>query len=73
MNRTAPRVAIIIVPISTSEKAVGLYPDATLVKIEGANHGFNAANLGSMGSLMGGGTANYDSEVMPHVFRFVKR
>lgn len=63
----------IIVPISNSEKAVGLYPDAELVKIEGANHGFNAANLGSMGSLMGGGTANYDSEVMPHVFRFVKR
>ena len=44
--------ADMIVPISNSEKAVGLYPSATLNKIEGANHGFNAANLGSMGSMM---------------------
>lgn len=61
----------IIVPISNSEKAVGLYPSATLNKIEGANHGFNAANLGSMGSMMGA-TADYDSQVMPIVKSFLK-
>ena len=60
----------IIVPISNSEKAVSLYPSATLHKIEGANHGFNAANLGSMGSMMGN-TANYDSIVIPIVETFL--
>lgn len=64
--------ADIIVPISNSEKAVGLYPSATLNKIEGANHGFNAANLGSMGSIMGA-SADYDSVVMPIVESFLSR
>lgn len=63
--------ADMIVPISNSEKAVGLYPSATLNKIEGANHGFNAANLGSMGSMMGA-SANYDSVVLPIVESFLK-
>ena len=63
--------ADMIVPISNSEKAVGLYPSATLNKIEGANHGFNAANLGSMGSMMGA-SANYDSVVLPIVGSFLK-
>ncbi|MDD7225565.1 MAG: alpha/beta hydrolase, partial [Prevotella sp.] len=58
--------ADMIVPISNSVKAVGLYPSATLNKIEGANHGFNAANLGSMGSMMGA-SADYDSVVLPIV------
>ena len=60
----------IIVPISNSEKAVGLYPNATLHAIEGANHGFNAANLGSIGSLMGA-SADYDSQVLPIVKQFL--
>ena len=63
--------ADMIVPISNSEKAVGLYPSATLNKIEGANHGFNAANLGSMGSMMGA-SADYDSVVLPIVGSFLK-
>ena len=58
--------ADMIVPISNSEKAVGLYPSATLNKIEGANHGFNAANLGRMGSMMGA-SADCDSVVLPIV------
>ena len=61
-----------IVPVSNSEKAVGLYPSATLNKIEGANHGFNAANLGSMGSMMGA-SADYDSQVIPIVQSFLKK
>ncbi len=60
----------IIVPISNSEKAVSLYPSATLHRIEGANHGFNAANLGSMGSMMGA-AADYDSIVVPIVEEFL--
>ena len=60
----------IIVPISNSEKAVGLYPNATLHAIEGANHGFNAANLGSIGSLMGA-SADYDSQVLPIIQQFL--
>lgn len=60
----------IIVPISNSERAVSLYPSATLHKIEGANHGFNAANLGSMGSMMGT-AADYDSIVVPIVEEFL--
>ena len=63
--------ADMIVPIANSEKAVGLYPSATLNKIEGANHGFNAANLGSMGSLIGA-SAEYDSIVLPIVESFLK-
>ena len=63
--------ADMIVPISNSEKAVGLYRSATLNKIEGANHGFNAANLGSMGSMMGA-SADYDSVVLPIVESFLK-
>lgn len=63
--------ADMIVPISNSEKAVGLYPSATLNKIEGANHGFNAANLGSMGSMMGA-SADYDSVVLPIVESYLK-
>ena len=63
--------ADMIVPISNSVKAVGLYPYATLNKIEGANHGFNAANLGSMGSMMGA-SADYDSVVLPIVESFLK-
>ena len=63
--------ADMIVPISNSEKAVGLYHSATLNKIEGANHGFNTANLGSMGSMMGA-SADYDSVVLPIVESFLK-
>ena len=63
--------ADMIVPIANSEKAVGLYPSATLNKIEGANHGFNAANLGSMGSLIGA-SADYDSIVLPIVESFLQ-
>lgn len=59
-----------LVPISNSEKAVSLYPSATLHRIEGANHGFNAANLGSMGSMMGA-VADYDSIVVPIVEEFL--
>ena len=62
----------IIVPISNSEKAVTLYPHATLQRIEGANHGFNEANLGGFGSMMGGSTTNYDDVVMPFVFSFLE-
>lgn len=60
----------IIVPISNSEKAITLYPNAELHRIEGANHGFNADNLGGMGSMMGGQT-DYDSQVMPIVLDFL--
>ena len=63
--------ADMIVPISNSEKAVGLYPSATLNKIEGANHGFNSVNLGSMGSMIGA-SADYDSVVLPIVESFLK-
>lgn len=60
----------IIVKISYSEQAVDTYPDATLITIDGANHGFNADNLGSFGSMMGG-TADYDSQVIPHVISYL--
>ena len=59
-----------IVKISYSEQAVDTYPDATLITIDGANHGFNADNLGSFGSMMGG-TADYDSQVIPHVISYL--
>lgn len=59
-----------IVKISYSEKAVETYPDATLYTIEGANHGFNADNLGSYGSLLGG-AADYDAQVIPIVLNYM--
>lgn len=62
----------IVVPIANSEKAAALYPAATLHKIEGANHGFNNANLGSMGAMMGA-SADYDAQVMPIVEAFLKK
>ena len=61
-----------IVPISNSEKAVALYPNATLHRIEGANHGFNAANLGAMGSIMGG-SADYDAQVIPLILDYLEK
>ena len=63
--------ADILVPVSSSEKAAALYPHATLQVIEGANHGFNEANLGGFGSMMGGGTTDYDDVVMPFVYQFL--
>ena len=62
----------IIVPVSNSQKAAELYPDAKLHIIEGASHGFNAANLGELGAMMGF-TADYDGEVLPIVCRFLNR
>ena len=59
-----------IVKISYSQKAVETYPDATLYTIEGANHGFNADNLGSYGSMLGG-AADYDSQVIPIVLNYM--
>ena len=59
-----------IVKISYSEKAVETYPHATLITIDGANHGFNADNLGSFGSIMGGST-DYDSVVIPHLLNYL--
>lgn len=59
-----------IVKISYSEQAVEKYPDATLFTVEGANHGFNADNLGSFGSIMGGST-DYDSIVIPEVIKYL--
>lgn len=61
----------IIVPMSYSEKAADLYPDARLYPVQGANHGFNEANLGSLGSLLGG-QADYDGTVLPIVLEFLK-
>ncbi|MGM9675933.1 MAG: alpha/beta hydrolase family protein [Bacteroidaceae bacterium] len=61
----------IIVDISYSEKAEACYPNARLHRIQGANHGFNAANYGSMGSSMG--MKDYDDVVMPIVYEFLKK
>ena len=61
-----------IVPISNSEKAVALYPNATLHRIEGANHGFNAANLGATGSIIGVST-DYDSQVIPLILDYLEK
>ena len=55
-----------IVKISYSQQAVETYPDASLITIEGANHGFNADNLGSFG-----GSAEYDSIVIPEVISYL--
>lgn len=62
----------IIVPVSYSQKAVELYKNASLHIIEGANHGFNAANLGGFSGIMGG-TTDFDAEVMPWVYAAVGR
>ena len=63
----------IIVAPSYSEKAVEKYgSNAKLYLIEGANHGFNADNLGSMGAMMGA-TTDYDSKVMPYVYKALNR
>ena len=62
----------IIVPVSNSQKAAERYPDAKLHIIEGASHGFNAANLGELGAMMGY-TADYDGEVLPIVYQFLNR
>lgn len=59
-----------IVKISYSEKAVQTYPHATLITVDGANHGFNADNLGSFGSMMGGST-DYDAVVIPEVINYL--
>ncbi|MGN0236586.1 MAG: alpha/beta hydrolase family protein [Lepagella sp.] len=59
-----------IVNVSYSEQAVEVYPNATLDIIQGANHGFNADNLGGYGG-MGGASADYDSEVIPKLLEFV--
>ena len=63
--------ADIIVDISYSEKAEACYPHAELHRIQGANHGFNAANYGSMGNMMG--MKDYDDVVMPIVYDFLGR
>ena len=60
----------IIVNVSYSEQAVAVYPNATLDIIQGANHGFNADNLGGFGG-MGGASADYDSEVIPIVLEYM--
>lgn len=62
-----------IVPLSYSEQAVALYPHAELQVIEGANHGFNEANLGGFGSMGGFGSyfGNYDEEVLAALFAYL--
>lgn len=60
-----------IVSTSYSERAAALYPQARLVVIEGATHGFNEENLGGFGSLLGG-TVRFDDEVMGYVFEFLE-
>lgn len=53
------------VPIKYSERAVEIYKSAKLVRIKGANHGFNSANNFGMGG-------NYDKEVNPHILDFME-
>ena len=60
----------IIVPQASIEKAADRYAHCTVQMIQGANHGFNTANLGSMGAMMGS-TANYDDVVMPFVYNYL--
>lgn len=60
----------VIVPQASIEKAASRYAHCTVQMIQGANHGFNTANLGSMGAMMGG-TANYDDVVMPFVYNYL--
>ncbi|MGM9735713.1 MAG: alpha/beta hydrolase family protein [Candidatus Cryptobacteroides sp.] len=59
----------IIVPSSVAQEAAARYDDVELHLIEGANHGFNAANLGSFGSYLSG---NYDEKVMPIVYAWLE-
>ena len=54
-----------IVPVSYSERAAALYPQAELQIIEGATHGFNEANLGGFGSYFG--SSDYDETVLAYV------
>lgn len=51
------------VPIRYSEKAVEVYPSATLRTIEGAMHGFNRENMS---------IKDYDSQVQPLILDFIK-
>ena len=60
----------IIVPQASIEKAASRYAHCTVQMIQGANHGFNTANLGSVGAMMGS-TANYDDVVMPFVYNYL--
>lgn len=60
----------VIVPQASVEKAAARYAHCTVQMIQGANHGFNAANLGGMGAMMGA-TANYDDVVMPFVYNYL--
>lgn len=60
----------IIVPSSVAEEASSKYNDVELHLIEGANHGFNQANLGGFGSMLSG---NYDAVVMPLVYDWLAR
>lgn len=60
----------VIVPQASIEKAASRYAHCTVQMIQGANHGFNTVNLGSMGAMMGG-TANYDDVVMPFVYNYL--
>lgn len=53
------------VPIKYSEKAVNVYSSAELVRIKGANHGFNSSNNFGMGG-------NFDKEVNPHILKFME-
>ncbi|MGN0190381.1 MAG: alpha/beta hydrolase [Candidatus Cryptobacteroides sp.] len=59
-----------IVPTSVAEEAAAKYDDVELHLIDGANHGFNEANLGSFGSLVSG---NYDAVVMPFVYAWLTK
>ncbi|MFR8011399.1 MAG: alpha/beta fold hydrolase [Clostridia bacterium] len=54
----------LIVPPSYSERAVEVYPHATLHIIEGAGHGFNKENFSISG--------NFDGEVLPYVFEYLQ-
>ncbi len=53
-----------IVPISYSERAVEVYPHATLRVIEGAGHGFNSENMS-----IGG---DFDGVVLPYVYEYLQ-
>lgn len=53
------------VPIKYSERALEVYKSAELIRIKGANHGFNSSNTFGMGG-------NFDSEVNPHIIDFMK-
>ena len=59
-----------IVPPSVAQEACEKYQNTELHLIEGANHGFNKANLGSFGSFV---SAEYDDIVMPLVYDWLKK